>query len=54
MDREVRWQLRLVIILLLLELPELRLNGDGGLLGFRGVHVNVKVLGDVFLRRVWA
>lgn len=43
--RETLWPLWLVVSLLLsLELPELRLNGDGRLLSLRGVHVDVKVL----------
>ena len=46
--------LGLVVLLLLLELPELGLDGHRRLLGLRGPHVDVKVLGgDVLLGSVW-
>lgn len=45
--------LGLLITLLLLELPELGLDGDGRLLGLRVAHVDVKVLWDVRLGRIW-
>lgn len=45
--------LGLLIALLLLELPELGLDGDGRLLGLRVFHVDVKVLWDVRLGRIW-
>ena len=45
--------LGLLDALLLLELPELGLDGDRGLLSFRVFHVNVKVLRDVRLGRIW-
>lgn len=41
--------LRLHILLLFLEFPELRLDGDGGLLCLRVLHVDVEVLRDVAL-----
>lgn len=44
-----RRPLRLLVALLLLELPELRLDGHRRLLGFGVLHVDVKVLGDVRL-----
>lgn len=44
-----RRPLRLLVALLLLELPELGLDGHRSLLGFRVLHVDVKVLGDVRL-----
>lgn len=37
------------ILLLFLESPELRLNGHGGLLRLRVVHIDVEVLGEVVL-----
>lgn len=45
--------LGLLITLLLLELPELGLDGDSRLLSLRVAHVNVKVLRDVRLGRIW-
>lgn len=45
--------LRLIITLLLLEFPELGLDGDSRLLGLRIFHVDVKVLWDVCLGRIW-
>ena len=45
--------LGLHILLLLLELPELWLDGNGSLLRLRGLHVDVKVLGWDFLLLVW-
>lgn len=45
--------LGLLITLLLLELPELGLDGDRRLFGLRVVHVDVKVLRDVRLGRIW-
>lgn len=45
--------LGLLITLLLLELPELGLDGDCRLLGLRVSHVDVKVLRDVRLGRIW-
>lgn len=45
--------LRLAILLLFLEFPELRLDGHGGLLGLRVFHVDVKVLGEVVLLLIW-
>lgn len=44
-----RRPLRLLVALLLLELPELGLDGHRRLLGFGVLHVDVKVLGDVRL-----
>jgi len=43
--------LGLLITLLLLELPELGLDGDGRLLSLRVLHVDVEVLWDVRLGR---
>lgn len=51
--RAVWRSLGLLDALLLLELPELGLDGDGRLLSLRVLHVNVKVLWDVRLGRVW-
>lgn len=45
--------LGLLDTLLLLELPELGLDGDGRLLGLRVFHVDVKVLWDVRLGCIW-
>lgn len=45
--------LRLHILLLFLEFPELRLDGHGGLLSLRILHVDVKILGDVVLLLIW-
>lgn len=45
--------LGLLIALLLLELPELGLDGDRRLLGLRVFHVDVKVLRDIRLGRIW-
>jgi len=45
--------LRLHILFLLLELPELRLDGDGGLLRLRVAHVDVKVLRHHLLLLTW-
>lgn len=44
-----RRPLRLLVAFLLLELPELGLDGHSRLLGFGVLHVDVKVLGDVRL-----
>lgn len=44
-----RRPLRLVVALLLLELPELGLDGHRRLRGLGVLHVDVKVLGDVRL-----
>lgn len=44
-----RRPLRLLVTLLLLELPELGLDGHRRLLGLGVLHVDVKVLGDVRL-----
>lgn len=45
--------LGLLNTLLLLELPELGLDGDSCLFGLWVVHVDVKVLWDVRLGRIW-
>lgn len=45
--------LGLLITLLLLELPELGLDGNRCLFGLWVVHVNVEVLWDVRLGRIW-
>lgn len=45
--------LRLIVTLLLLELPELRLDGYGRLLSLWVLHVDVEVLRDVRLGSVW-
>lgn len=50
--RAARRSLGLLVTLLLLELPELGLDGDRRLLGLRVFHVDVKVLGDVRLGRI--
>lgn len=51
--RPPRRPLRLLVALLLLELPELGLDGDRRLLGLGVLHVDVEVLRDVRLGRVW-
>lgn len=51
--RAARRSLGLLNALLLLELPELGLDGDGRLLGLRVFHVDVKVLWDIRLGRIW-
>lgn len=57
LPRTAAWQarrpLRLLVALLLLELPELGLDGDRRLLGLGVLHVDVEVLRDVRLGRVW-
>lgn len=45
--------LGLLVTLLLLELPELGLDGNRRLFSLGVVHVNVKVLWDVRLGRIW-
>lgn len=51
--RAARRSLGLLNTLLLLELPELGLDGHRRLLGLRVFHVDVKVLWDVRLGRIW-
>lgn len=51
--RAARRSLGLLVALLLLELPELGLDGDGRLLGLRVLHVDVEVLRDVGLGLIW-
>lgn len=45
--------LRLGILLLFLEFPELRLDGHGGPLGLWVFHVDVKVRREVVLLFIW-
>ncbi len=45
--------LRFHILLLFLEFPELRLDGNSRLLSLRVFHVDVKVLGEVVLLFIW-
>lgn len=45
--------LRLFFILFLLEPPELWLNSNSCLFCFRGIHVDVKVLWNIFLGGIW-
>lgn len=45
--------LRLFFILLLLEPPELWLDGDSCLFCFRGIHVDVKILWNILLGCIW-
>ena len=50
--RATRCSLGLLITLLLLELPELGLDGNSRLFGLWGFHVDVKVLRDVRLGHI--
>lgn len=45
--------LRLHILLLFLEFPELRLDGHGGSLGLRVFHVDVKIFREVVFLFIW-